>query len=295
MNDETVKAIKYNLIFVENLIKYAFRKVHLPFFEVWVGQKCNLKCANCCHLIPYTNPKLYDINKIISDCKVILSICNIDYFSILGGEPFLNKNISELINFVADCDSIRDGKIVTNGTVLPDKRTLYALIHLNGKLEVRIDEYPGTEKKVEAFYNLMTQNNIRCHITRFKPKKESSWKMLSSPLQDKQAIIMTDILFRSCQVRHCYTLANGEFTSCPRGITTESVCHIPKNKYENVNIRNIRNKLICKAYIATAITERLYKDYFRYCLSLSNLNPYSIIPGEQLTQEFLDKIGVILK
>lgn len=295
MKEETVKGFKYKLIFAGNIIRYPFRKVRLPFFEVWVGQKCNLKCANCCHLIPYTNAKLYDIKKIISDCKYVLSICDIDFFSILGGEPFLNRDISELINFVADCDAITTGKIVTNGTVLPDQETLQALINLKGKLEVRIDEYPGTEKKVEAFYDLLIQNNIKCHITRFKPKKESSWKMLSSPLQDKQAAIMTETLFQSCQVRHCYTLADGEFTSCPRGITTESVYHSPKNKYEHVNIRTVKNRLLCKAYIATAISGRVYKDYCRYCLSLSDLNPYFVIPGEQLTKEFLDKIGVTLK
>lgn len=275
----TYKSVYYGTLFLANFVKYSFRKLTIPFFEVWVGQSCSMRCKECCHLIPYVKPQLYNIDRVISDCKKMLEICNISYFSILGGEPFCHKELYKLLLFVEKRKDISDGKIVTNGTIIPDDKTTAALKRLNGKLIVSIDIYPGKEDKCQKFIQHLKANNIKYRVNHYLDWK---WKHTGDYTQKELTAKASQFIFSSCWVKSCYTLCNGEFTSCPRGITSSSVFHIKKHRYENVMISEYASKLILKAMIATAMDQRIYKDYCRYCLGISDINPYDITPGVQL-------------
>lgn len=273
------KNIYYGSLFLANFIKYSFRKLTVPFFEVWVGQSCSMRCKECCHLIPYVKPKLYDMDRVISDCNKMLEICNIPYFSILGGEPFCHKELYKLLLFVERRKDIPDGKIVTNGTIIPDEKTTAALKRLNGKLIVSIDIYPGREDKCKKFIQHLKDNNIKYRVNHYQDWK---WKHTGDNMQKKLPVKASQFIFSSCWVKSCYTLCNGEFTTCPRGITSFAVFQVKKHKFENIMVSKQQNRLILKAMIATAMDQHLYKDYCRYCLGISDLNPYDITPGVQL-------------
>lgn len=273
---------KYRKIYKNNLKIYKDRKVELDFLEVWVGKICNLRCRDCLHMIPYIKQKKLDITELIADCKRLLELCDIKYLSIVGGEPFCCKNISELIDFVAKCEDIKDGKIVTNGTVLPDEKTIASLKKLNGKLEIRVDVYPGQAEKTAGFIKMLEENNIRNHIQFYRGDKKSNWKHVSSPIQMKICDSVMELIYSDCIVRHCYTLCDGELTACPRGITTEEVFSLAKNPFEHVNIREMKIDLEAKARIATCFEDSVPKDYCKYCLGLTEFNPYFVVPGVQV-------------
>lgn len=276
------KHLMLKIFFITNLIKYIKKKVDVPFFEIWVGQTCSLRCVHCCHLIPYVHNESYDIDKTITDCKKILSLCNIQYFSIVGGEPFCNKDLYRLLDFISGCEEITDGKIVTNGTVAINSKTIESLKRLNGKLEVRIDPYLSYSEKAEEFYNLMKKNNIRCYINKMGNAEDFNWKMVGGPSMKKIDENIAQLLFSKCFAASCSTMANGELTACPRGITSGEVYGVKKNKYENIFLNKIGNGIIAKAKIATCLFFGMYRDYCKFCLSLSEINPYSVTPGEQL-------------
>ena len=280
------KNVYYGSVFFTNFVKFSFRKLTIPFFEVWVGQSCSMRCKECCHLIPYVKPKLYDINHVISDCKKMLEICNIRYFSILGGEPFCHKELYKLLLFVERCKDIQDGKIVTNGTIIPDEKTTAVLKQLNGKLIVSIDIYPGMENKCSKFIQHLKDNDVQYRVNHYQDWK---WKHTGDHTQKELSVQASQFIFSSCWVKSCYTLCNGEFTTCPRGITSFKVFQVNKHRFENIMISKHKNKLILKAMIATAMDQHLYKDYCRYCLGISDLNPYDITPGVQLGDDMHER------
>lgn len=281
-NISSLKNAKYRKIYKSNLKKYKDRKVELDFLEVWVGTVCNLSCRECLHMIPYIVQKHLDISKLIEGCKKVLELCDIKYFSIAGGEPFCCKKIYELIDFVAECENIKDGKIVTNGTILPDENTISSLRGLNGKLEIRVDVYPGQEEKTRKFINILEKNKIRNHIQFYRGDKKSNWKHVSSKMQMELCDYMVEMIYSSCDVRHCYTLCDGELTACPRGITTEEVFSLEKNPFEHINIYELKKDKKSRAKIATCFEDTIYKDYCKYCLGLTELNPYFVVPGVQI-------------
>lgn len=276
-----IKQAVYSTLYLKNMLKYCNKKVKINFLEVWVGQACTLQCKDCLHMIPYIKPKVYDIDQLIMDCKKLFRICDVEYLSVLGGEPFVNKELYRFLDFIRKCPTIKDGKLITNGTILPDEQTLQSLIRLNNKLDIRIDVYPGSNKRSEQFYELMQKHHIRSTIMHHEVFEELHWKWMGSRKQRIKNIRSSQIAYTNCGLRGCYTLADGEFTVCPRGITTEQMFKLPKNKYENIRIDELHMGVRGRAAFATSIEPKIYKDYCRYCLGMTKLNPYCIYAGVQ--------------
>lgn len=276
-----MKQALYQILYIKNVFKYSKKKVKINFLEVWVGQACTLRCKDCLHMIPYIEPQIYNIDQLIADCKKLFRICNVDYISVLGGEPFMNKELYRFLDFIKKCPHIRDGKLITNGTVMPDERTLQSLIRLNNKLDVRIDVYPGSEVRSEKFYELMQKYHIRSAIMHHDVFDELHWKWMGSTKQRMKSVRSSRIAYTYCGLRGCYTLANGEFTVCPRGITAQQMFGIKKNRYENIKIQSLGIGVWGRAAFATSIEPEIYKDYCRYCMGMTKLNPYCIYAGVQ--------------
>lgn len=277
-----MKIILYWLLYLKNIWYCSRKKIHLNFLELWVGQSCTLKCRDCLHMIPYIKPEIYDVEELIQDLKRLSRICQVDYISILGGEPLTNRKLYRLIDFINSCPQIKDGKLITNGTILPDERLLQSLVRLNGKLDVRIDSYPGSEAKALHFYEIMQENGIRSTLLRHEVFEEMRWKWLGGLKQRQLTPRTSQAVYTHCALKGCYTLANGEFTVCPRGITTESVFGLSKNPWEHVKIRTLPCNVFGRAKFAVSLEQMIYKDYCRYCLGVSKLNPFSVNPGIQL-------------
>lgn len=284
-NQDYIKNIMYKLLYIKNILKYAHKKVKINFLEIWVGQSCTLRCKDCLHMIPYIESQIYSIDELILDCKKLFRICDVEYISILGGEPFLNKELYRFLEFIGKCSKIKDGKVITNGTVIPDERTLKSIIGLKNKLDIRIDVYPGSETRAEKFYALMQKYHIRSAIMHHDVFKELHWKWMGSIKQKMKSIRSSRIAYAYCGLRGCYTLANGEFTVCPRGITTQQIFGMEKNAYENIIIRDLASGVRGRASFATSIEPKVYKDYCRYCKGMTKLNPFCIHAGVQKNRE----------
>ena len=276
----------YEKLFRKNIKLYRDRKVTLPFLEVWVGKACSLRCKACIHMIPYIEPQTIDIDELIRNCGKMLKLCTIEYLSVAGGEPFCCRNLYKFLDYIKDEGAITNGKIITNGTVLPDERTRNSIRNLNGKLEIRVDIYPGQEEKCAPMVEFLEKDNIRHHIQWYRADKKSNWKFTGSPEQWEISEMMTRIIYRDCIDKHCYSMCGNEFTSCPRGIVSEEIFHVKKNPFEHIRVSELKEDALSRAKIATCMDDSVYKNFCRYCLGLTEANPYYVVPGEQMEREY---------
>ena len=103
-------------------------KICLMEVHTSITTKCTLKCKKCNMFMPYyKNPMDYSAEDIKKDLKVLFQ--NVDYvfsYRILGGEPLINRDLSEILQFIGENykNKIGDVGIITNGTILPDNRLL---------------------------------------------------------------------------------------------------------------------------------------------------------------------------
>lgn len=146
-------------------IKYLLpNKLYIDHFDFVVTTKCNLRCKECCSLIPqYKNPYHANLEVLIQTLKKIDEcVDRIGEFSILGGEPFLYPNLVEVISAIPR-DKIRNAHITTNGTIVPHDKKLLDIIR-EKNIEIWFSDYNCSSKTQKEFIELCEKENISYHV-----------------------------------------------------------------------------------------------------------------------------------
>ena len=95
--------------------------------------------------------------------KLLCFVDHIYQIGILGGEPFINKDLEEVISWCARSPKIGSIIVVTNGTIFPDESVLNSL--KNRKIIVGISWYPLKDQSTRIkFIEYCEENNIHYHI-----------------------------------------------------------------------------------------------------------------------------------
>ena len=93
-------------------------KVHLGHIETHIVHRCTMRCRRCTHYCDIGYNHKIDDDALINSIVRWSTRITTRSFSILGGEPTLNKRLPEYVHVVAKCfpDALRT--VCTNGTLL---------------------------------------------------------------------------------------------------------------------------------------------------------------------------------
>ncbi|MDR0911157.1 MAG: radical SAM protein [Methanobrevibacter sp.] len=213
---------RYYLIKTSNDVIYAA-------FEFVVTEKCNLNCERCSNLMDlYNDPQHYDINKITEDLFNFLDLVyHVVELRIIGGEPFLNRNLSFLIESLFSnkdaLNKIEYISFITNGTVIPDKKTISLLKKYKNKIMVAVTNYGEISEKI---IKKLEDNNITYTFS----SSDDEWLDIGDLKKRNRDTDELKKLFDDCGGREgCNTLLNGKFYVCPLEAHGINISIIPKN------------------------------------------------------------------
>lgn len=151
-------------------------KMHLNSLSVSVTTRCSLNCKHCLALIPKAKKEnvVKDLNVIqFADALRVLEkyIEEIKEYSVVGGEPLLNKDICTILKLLLSSEiRFKIINILTNGTV-PISEELINMLK-NGKIKVTIDNYG--EKLTE------TQRGTICSNIEMLRKNKCNYAMIDN-------------------------------------------------------------------------------------------------------------------
>lgn len=278
---EYLRGLIYLKEFFKNLFLYKNKKLHVEKLQIWTGQTCTLKCKNCSQLFPYITPKIYDIENVINNAKKVLKHCDVESLHIIGGEPFTNKDIYKLIEFVATKNPNQPNKIITNGTILPNEQTLNILEKYKKDIYITISSYNCAKDRQQRFKDLCNAKGIKCVMI----DEETPWFYLGNSsmteIKNKENIIQN---FNACWDKTCFTIADKELSICPRMHNSPEIFKHKKWFIENLALKYIKPNLFSRALIATCFSNRTYREACKYCYGVSNINKLYCVRGEQIEQ-----------
>lgn len=138
-----------------------------------VTSRCTFNCRHCVSLMPYFKQQYtYTVDEIVADLSALFN-GGVDYLAsyyLVGGEPFLNADLGNIIDAVYEKFSERIGciQIISNGSIIPDEYTMETLkrCHVDIRLSDYTEEVPYKtkfEQVVERYQN----EGIKCIINRF--------------------------------------------------------------------------------------------------------------------------------
>lgn len=237
---------------INNLKIFNYKYGYYEYLEIPITTKCSLMCKSCANLIPcYKKRNDYDTDILIKSIRKFLEcINNIVYIRLLGGEPFLSKNLHIIIKELLKSDKIQRIEIVTNGTVIPtDKKVINIL--KNNKIIVSISEYPIVD--YDKLITFLSQNNIKYRID-----KMNFWMDYGLPSKRNKSKKELIKQFSACN-NICKSLVNGQIHLCPRSSHGTDLGIIKNNEDDYLNLldkslsleekKNKLNKLFKKNYI----------------------------------------------
>lgn len=259
---------------ISELKIFNYKNGYYEYLEIPITTNCSLKCRHCSNLIPcYKNRGDYDINIILKSINNFLEcINNIVYIRVLGGEPFLSKNLYKVINELLKSDKIQRIEIVTNGTIIPHEKKIINILK-DKRIIVCISQYPIVD--YNKLVKFLEDNNINYRID-----KMNFWMNYGNTKKrgkSKKELIKQ---FNNCN-SVCKSLINGQLHLCPRSAHGTDLGIIKNNSDDYLDLldknlsvsekRNRLNKLLKKKYIKAC----------DYC-DFGTKNSYKIPVAEQL-------------
>jgi len=144
---------------------------------------CTLNCKKCNMFMPYyvnTKRHHYTFDEMKKDIDSLTQF--VDYiflYNFLGGEPFLNKELKDIIHYVGTeyKDKIGKLELTTNGTLIPDNETLEILEKYD--VHISISDYTEQvpyERKLNNFMEVLEQHDIQ-----YTRNKMTEWKDFGFP------------------------------------------------------------------------------------------------------------------
>ena len=136
-----------------------------------ITTRCNLKCRFCCEYVSQNKP-FPDMTP--EEEKVILAelfniVENINTLHLSGGgEPFLHKELAELIEIAFEYKNLFDRFIIfTNSTIPISNELLKTFIRYRDKILVHASNYGIAKKQSETLYKILEENCIKHRIIKY--------------------------------------------------------------------------------------------------------------------------------
>ena len=153
------------------LMLYKYGHLRSNRVDISLTEKCTLNCKHCNMFMPhFSNPKEQPLESVLHDIELYFDTVDfVKEMELLGGEPFLYKELPAVMRFVQEVFLGRVGQlnIFTNATIIPSDEVLILMKQLN--IHCMISDYsrqvPYQEKLCEFNVN--------------SGKKSSGWQSIS--------------------------------------------------------------------------------------------------------------------
>lgn len=190
--------------------KHSTSRVNLFTLDVVITEKCSLKCKDCANAMQYyENPQHCDLQVIKRALDRYLEC--VDYLPrafIIGGEPFMNRELHKIIDWYSDHPKVGSIWIFTNGSIIPDRINIEAMKH--PKVVVRLSDYGPLVKNLQNFVEMLHRERI--------PYDRSAcdvWQDLGPMCDRHYSLEQIKTVYRTCECRDIFTLLHGKLYHCP--------------------------------------------------------------------------------
>jgi hypothetical protein len=263
---------------------YKFGEVCLPSISFLPSTICNLKCKCCLNFSPYIKQqKVRPLDTLKSDLDLLFSkIDTLLTLHISGGEPFLYKELPELIEYIAQYSASKLGQLelTTNGTIVASDKLCQIMRDSN--ILLTVDDYRSALPQFESNYAALIQKLKQYGIS-YKIQKAENWIDLA-PFDTDNSQLSEDQLcehFKACAVPWqeyrdgklwiCNYSAYAEIAGIQQ--TEPSECYDMKNSGESNGYELMEFRL--------GYSEKGYTQFCKKCRGYGN-NNISVASAEQI-------------
>lgn len=233
--------------------------ITLTHLEIAVTERCTLKCKDCANLMTYYE-KSQDMDyNLFEDAmdKLLAVVDSVLEVRLLGGEPFLYPLLHKVLEYCRLQKKIKLISIYTNGTVIPNNRTMKALVGEN--ISVHVSDYGIHDSSIEKLCKVFDTYHISFFL-----RKYDTWSQygdMTCNLYTNQKLLE---LFSNCTTAFCMTLLHGKLYCCPRSAHAQNLGLVREKKYINLMAEGLEEEKL-KEKLLELLNRKRYPEACRYC------------------------------
>ena len=260
LKNEDKSYVEYSLKAVESCHKSYFstKKLFLKSIDIIITERCSLKCKDCSNLMQYyVNPINVSFNEILKDFETLIN--NVDHLyeiRLIGGEPFMNKDIYRIINEISKNKKLSRIVIYTNATIPLKEEYIDILKH--SKIVFSVTTYGKLSKNTQKVIDFLKKNKIP-----YRDHPPENWTDCGVIYDFKRKEPEMKKLFEDCCGKNLLTVTNGKLYRCPFVANAERLNAIPKDSDNYVNVNDSKKNI--KKYT----TQINYIPACNYCMGRS--------------------------
>lgn len=262
-------------------------KCVLSKIDTVITSRCTLKCRNCNMFISHAPVQCdIDLNRLKNNFDIFFE--SVDYvyeYTLLGGEPFLHKNITEIISYLGNQYGERIGQInlISNGTIVPDDDVVEIL--KNFHVTVHISDYTGSvdyKRNLEKVQKKFLLQGIEYYVI-----PNNTWKDVIYPREGYQTDNPRQHMLLCGHSTH--SAADGRLYWCDPAFAAECFMGFASKEDDSLDLAaNKRNYSKYEAtlniikYLLGDVNERGYMSICEKCAGVGSDNNMIVPAGKQM-------------
>ena len=230
-----LKKHKYGAEIAERLFQKTENNIFtIKHMDVVITERCSLKCKDCANLMQYyEKPQNSDLEILFKSLDRMMECVDQIYeFRVLGGDPFMNKEMYKVVNKLSTYKNVEKVVIYTNAKIIPKDENLECL--KNKKVRLDITNYGSLSSKHDEIVELLNKHNIE-----YETDLVELWDDIGEIKYEKKNHQQLNKLFKDCCAKEIFTILDGVVYKCPVSAHGTKLNAIPyDDEYDGVNLFN---------------------------------------------------------
>ena len=254
------KSSKYSIEHVKYLIRTALHhhqnylqpeRLTVQSVDLMITEKCSMKCRDCSNLMQYyEHPENAEMGQML---EMIDGLCEkmdeIYEFRVIGGEPFMHKELHTVVAHVAKKPNVNKVSIFTNATIVPREHQWASLTH--EKVYFFITDYQALSRNKSGLIAELDKRGIN-----YVSEEANGWTNCASLEKHNRTQEENEKLWQACCAKNLATLADGRLYRCPFAANAAKLKAVPDYKEDylvvsETNREEIKTFLRDKTWIKT--------------------------------------------
>ena len=255
------------------ILWYRHNELFLPLAQISLTERCTLKCKKCAHgcfNVPKDYPDLGFERVCASADNFFRYVDFIDEFVLIGGEPLLYKDLSEVVKYIGERyrDKMNIFSITSNGTIIPSDELLLVCKKYN--VMFRISNYtvslPRLKKQHEKLAAKMAEYEVEMKLG----PADHHWMdygfdYVKRDCDDDELVAVFD----ACHTP-CHEVQDDKFYYCVMAHTVANNLHFDVGKDDYFLLENLSGEQLEKRKelfleYTLGYSDKGHLDMCRYC------------------------------
>lgn len=194
----------------------SIKELMIPLVQISVTERCALKCEKCahaCYNVPMNQEDLSMEDVMESADCFFERVDKAGEFVLIGGEPFLYREIGQAISYIGERYRARIGifSITTNGTIIPSEDVLEAC--RKNRILVRISNYAKANPKLKERYKALCDQLDEHSVDYVLGEEEHRWIDYGFGMVDRGEAADLVKVFAECRTP-CREVRKNRFYYC---------------------------------------------------------------------------------